>query len=647
LVALWATKVNRLEAGRTVEPRRGVGGTTGVGIDAMPRPASGLPARLVLGPALRAQSDGRLVRLVRDGYESAFEEIVRRYRRPLDRFAASIVGGRSEDVTQDSFRKALVALRGDDAEIELRPWLYRIVRNTALNDLRDRPPAAAELADDLMAGGRSAAAVAEERAEVAALTARMRALPEKQRAALVMRELEGMGHEEIAAALGISGGAARQAIARARTAVRSGFGALVPLPLLRALASGDAASEAGAGAAGGVAGAGGAAAAGGAVGGTGAAAGGGAAGALGGVGAGGLGGVLKVGLATVVVAGSIGTGVAIDHHGGGHHQAGAKGVASAPGGPRGDGVRSTPSPVIAGIDPSSGHGGDDQGDDSGRSGRGGDDGRGSEGGRGDRHDIDAAVAEPVDHGDGLPDDESDGPGTAGTSGGGRDSSRGGGDDNTGGGQRGSGPDGEGSGGDDDSGRSGHDGGSGGSDSGRGRGGSGGSGSGRDSSGRGSGSGRGDSGHGSGSGRDQSGSGSGSGSDGGRDSAGGSAGADKGGGSSGSSSGSGSHDGGSGAGSGSDHTSGPGSDGGSGKEGGSSSGGGDSSSPSSGSTDGGHGSDGTTEAVIGAAPTEPSSLGPSSGGDGTGSSSSALSTSDSSGGPSATLEDSGSDGGSGS
>jgi DNA-directed RNA polymerase specialized sigma24 family protein len=77
----------------------------------MPPPASGLPARLVLGPALRAQSDRRLVRLVREGYESAFEEIVRRYRRPLDRFAASLVGGRSEDVTQDSFRKALVALR--------------------------------------------------------------------------------------------------------------------------------------------------------------------------------------------------------------------------------------------------------------------------------------------------------------------------------------------------------------------------------------------------------------------------------------------------------------------------------------------------------------------------------------------------------
>jgi RNA polymerase sigma factor (sigma-70 family) len=264
-----------------------------MGTDVIPPRAGGLPARLVLGPALRAQSDGRLVRLVREGYEGAFEEIVRRYRRPLGRFAASIVGGHHEDVTQDSFRKALEALRGGDAEIELRPWLYRIVRNTALNDLRDRPPAAAELADELVAGTRSAAAEAEEREEVAELIERLRALPENQRAALLMRELDGMGHDEIAAALGISKGAARQAIARGRAAVRSGFGALLPFPLLRSLLDGAASTEAGVGA--------------GALAGAGATA----------IGAGGA-GALKIGLATVVVAGSLGAGVAIEHGGAGH-----------------------------------------------------------------------------------------------------------------------------------------------------------------------------------------------------------------------------------------------------------------------------------------------------------------------------------------
>jgi RNA polymerase sigma factor (sigma-70 family) len=268
-----------------------------------PPPAEGLASRLFLGPALRTQPDRRLVTLVRDGYESAFEEIVRRYGRPLGRYAAAIVGGRSEEVTQDAFSKALLALRGmeGDREVELRPWLYRIVRNTALNDLRDRPPEAAELGEAI-AGGRSAAEEFESREEVARLLEGLRALPDHQRAAIVMRELEGLGHEEIADALGLSGGGARQAIYRARQALRDGVGMLVPLPLLRALI--DHGTEAGA-----AAGAGGAAAAGTAIGGAGA------------------GGALKVGaIAAAVLAGGLGTGLALKDH---HHRHGPETAAAA------------------------------------------------------------------------------------------------------------------------------------------------------------------------------------------------------------------------------------------------------------------------------------------------------------------------------
>jgi RNA polymerase sigma factor (sigma-70 family) len=257
----------------------------------MPPPtAQPLATRILLGPALRTQSDHRLVRLVREGYEAAFEEIVRRYRRPLDRFAAAIVGPRAEDVTQDAFSKALLALRGSEAEIELRPWLYRIVRNTALNDLRDGPPASDELDDGQPGGGPSAAVEAERREEMAELMRRLRALPETQRAAIVMRELEGLSHEEIAAALGVSGGAARQAIHRARTALRDGFGLLLPLPLLRALIDGGGELAGGAAAAGGA-----------------------SAGAttLGGLGGG---AALKVGVATVLVAGTVGAGIAVQGH---------------------------------------------------------------------------------------------------------------------------------------------------------------------------------------------------------------------------------------------------------------------------------------------------------------------------------------------
>ena len=273
-----------------------------------PPPAEQFAARIFIGPALRAQPDRRLVDLVRDGYDAAFEEIVRRYRRPLDRFAAAIVGSRSEDVTQDAFSKALLALRGSEAKIELRPWLYRIVRNTALNDLRDRAPVAAELSEALP-GARSAAAEVEAREELRELMERLQALPETQRAALVMRELEGLSHEEIAAALGVSGGAARQAIFRARAALREGLGLLVPLPVLRALA--DHGGEAGA--------------AGGAV-------------ALGG-------GALKAGMATVLIAGAVGAGVTVEHHHG--HGPGQDAAAAAPlaNGSHAD-TRTGPSPAV-------------------------------------------------------------------------------------------------------------------------------------------------------------------------------------------------------------------------------------------------------------------------------------------------------------
>jgi RNA polymerase sigma factor (sigma-70 family) len=257
----------------------------------MPPPVEGFAARLVLGPALRTQPDRRLVALVRDGYETAFDEIVRRYGFPLRRYAAAIVGGRSEDVTQDAFSKALLALRRDDAEIELRPWLYRIVRNTALNELRDSPPASEVLAEAL-AGGRNPAEELERREDLAELIRKLQTLPESQRAAIVMRELEGLSHEEIAAALGLSRGAVRQTIHRARVTLRDGLGMLLPMPALKALLAGSASAPIEVAA-----------------------------------GAGGAGVVLKAATVTVLVAGALGTGVAIDH---GHRN---EGRASADAGP--------------------------------------------------------------------------------------------------------------------------------------------------------------------------------------------------------------------------------------------------------------------------------------------------------------------------
>src|SRR5215208_896737 len=237
--------------------------------------------------AIRCQPDARLVGLVREGHDLAFEEIVRRYRSQLVGFAGAIVPrDHAEDVVQEALMKAHGALGRSDAEISLRPWLYTIVRNRALNTLRDEP--VYDHLDENFDGVSQPPDVAAHREELAALIASVQSLPTPQRKALVGRELEGRSHEEIAASLDTTPGAVRGLIYRARTTLRDGMGLLIPLPLLRAvLSSGPAGSEA--------AGAGGAAAA--------------------GLAAGGGGVALKAGATLGVAVIAVGSGFAIQHRG--------------------------------------------------------------------------------------------------------------------------------------------------------------------------------------------------------------------------------------------------------------------------------------------------------------------------------------------
>src|SRR5436190_22976858 len=166
--------------------------------------------------AVRFQPDSRLVGLVREGHDVAFEEIVRRYRSPLVAFAGAIVSrDHAEDVVQEGLTKAHVAIRRGDAGINLRPWLYTIVRNRALNALRDEP--AHDHLDENFDGVPQPPDVAARREELAALIAGLKGLPGPQREVLVGRELEGRSHEELAASLGTTPGAVRGLIYRART----------------------------------------------------------------------------------------------------------------------------------------------------------------------------------------------------------------------------------------------------------------------------------------------------------------------------------------------------------------------------------------------------------------------------------------------
>jgi len=130
---------------------------------------------------------------------------------------------------------AHAALRAGDEVRHPRAWLYRITRNAALNVLRaahdELPFNQAEVPDPR--DGPAAAFELTERLQ-ATLEA-VRDLPERQRSALLLRELQGRSHEEIGDALGVTAGAARQHLMRARATVRAAITAVTPYPLLSRL----------------------------------------------------------------------------------------------------------------------------------------------------------------------------------------------------------------------------------------------------------------------------------------------------------------------------------------------------------------------------------------------------------------------------
>jgi RNA polymerase sigma factor (sigma-70 family) len=199
------------------------------------------PARLAGASLLRLQDDARLVALAREGHDPAFAAIVDRYGRQLERYCARLLGpGRAEDAVQQAFVNAHAAMRASEQELALKPWLYRIAHNAALNILR-----ASREEDDALdldrPGATQTPEVVELRERLRETFAAIQALPAAQRDALLLRELEGRSHEEIALALGVSEGGARQHLHRARVAVRAAASAVTPYPVLARVLSAAAA----------------------------------------------------------------------------------------------------------------------------------------------------------------------------------------------------------------------------------------------------------------------------------------------------------------------------------------------------------------------------------------------------------------------
>lgn len=162
-------------------------------------------------------SDETLARLVRRGDEAAFTMLYRRYHQPLYRYCRSILRDDSDaqDALQSTFTGALKALRCAERDAPLRPWLFRIAHNESISLLRRRRPAS-ELPEQMAGGEPPLEERAAQRERLSQLMADLRELPDRQRSALIMRELNDLSHEEIAAALDTTTGTAKQAIFEAR-----------------------------------------------------------------------------------------------------------------------------------------------------------------------------------------------------------------------------------------------------------------------------------------------------------------------------------------------------------------------------------------------------------------------------------------------
>jgi len=181
---------------------------------------SGLLARR--SPLLRLQSDEKLVALIRDGHVRAFEVLFDRYQDRLLGFCRHLLHSTqgAEDVLQEVFVAAHTAMIADERPIKARPWLYRIARNRCLNFLRRPVPEGQDSMDvHPHENGTTTLEAVQQREELREIVADMKELPETQRTAMVLREIDDLSYTEIAQAMGATLPAVKSLLVRGRMAL--------------------------------------------------------------------------------------------------------------------------------------------------------------------------------------------------------------------------------------------------------------------------------------------------------------------------------------------------------------------------------------------------------------------------------------------
>jgi len=173
-------------------------------------------------PLLRLQSDERLIALVRRGNHHAFEALVARYQARLLAFCRHMLSSKedAEDVLQEVFAAAFNAILADEREINVRPWLYRIARNRSLNHLRRTQAVGVDSMDVHFSDhGQTTADKVHRREDFRLLIADVQELPETQRTALLLREIDALSYDQIAEAMETTVPSVKSLLVRARVSL--------------------------------------------------------------------------------------------------------------------------------------------------------------------------------------------------------------------------------------------------------------------------------------------------------------------------------------------------------------------------------------------------------------------------------------------
>src|SRR5213083_360887 len=183
---------------------------------------AGMPGLHGRSPLLRIQSDERLVTLTRRGNNGAFEALVSRYQSRLHAFCRHMLGSKedAEDVLQEVFAAGFNAICADDRPLNVRPWLYRIARNRSLNHLRKQQAIGVDTMDVHYAeGGLTTADKVHKREDFRLLLRDVRGLPETQRTALLLREIDALSYDQISEAMETTVPSVKSLLVRARVAL--------------------------------------------------------------------------------------------------------------------------------------------------------------------------------------------------------------------------------------------------------------------------------------------------------------------------------------------------------------------------------------------------------------------------------------------